>query len=1596
MKILQVLLACVRGSAGRLITDDMVYELVQTCYRMAFQGRLSELLRKTAEHTLLQVLLVVFARYGEYDPLRVSRERAAADEASANASTAAAGLASSAPAALQGVAAATGATAAPPTAASGEFVNARGVVFERDPSNGAAAPAAATATAASASAAISASTGGADGSGSADGSAVPPSPKLRPYGIACLERLFEWLCSLVRPGSLVDSNPEVRALGLHLINSLLEHRGMSIQRFPTLLAHIQDAVSHCLLQTLLAEELGVLTLTLRIVFNLYSAMKQHLKPQLELLLRAMVALVARHQSAYEHQEVVLESFAELCRMPSFGVDIYVNYDCDMHCSNLFEELCKFFYKNSFPASGALYTIHLLSLDCLLSLLQSIEARNGIAITATPAATDVAASAGLPSPATLREIQAAKALLMAGAEQLNADLKAGVKYLLDHDLVEADPATPDQPLPASMAKFLRTAPGLNPGALGEFIGRNKPFNIAVLEAYSELFVPVMSTEGFIGALRAFMQSFRVPGEAQVISRVLEVFAKHFKEHGVNAHEFADADAVYVLAYSTVLLNVDQHSERVKKRMSEAQFLQNNRGLNGGGAFPMYLQQDIFSSIHKTELRVPEESSLELVLRARDAAATDDAAAATAGTVSTRIWSDLLRRSWRQRPFVDVDGSAAYDREIFAGVWRPLVASLSVIYDTASDGPILVKAAAGFELCARSGCRFGMSDAVDSAVVALCRFSTLFAPPSGTVFDNNGGAAATATSGVANGAGLASSTGGVHPQHIGSRPRTQSTPTGHVATVAADHHGAATTDQQQLVHGAEHHSQSSLQLAAARYGRDAKAQLAAAHALRTACATARWLREAWRGVLLVIARLNSMELLPADLLALPLLYGTGDVQPAKVFRKAAAKKQASGSLLSYWFGSGSSSTSVAPQPAPLSRQMVAALTEARRAVDRLPIKRLLGGTAELSDDSLQYLLRTLAVLAVAPPPTLDEFPLAPEDGAPTSAAPAASDGDSGTDDESSRQQQQQRGAMELERRVGVSALPGTLCVELLARLLLDNRDRVSRLGLWAVARERLVAALAEARRASPLLMRTLELLFLLVAELAPSGGGAMAEELVSSLGALLSLDERVARQCGEHVVCGTKVVFERTWRVLRSAAAWETMLSLVASSAGDARAAPIGFGVLLRVVDAEAVVTTENFLFVERAAFAFARSTAIESAMSTKALECLYRLHCRVRHVLGIRDRVADPAVMALRDEAWRSYWLPLLRHLCAICTDGRTDVRNAAMMILQRALLGEDLLVLGPDGWYACFAEVLFPLSDALLQSHRDAAAAAAAAASSATTAAQQPSSTSDTNRSSESVGVTEKVSSSSFLFSPVLAAATGIQPGERPLQKWRASSAGGVGEGARGDPLEETRLRASALLCKIFLHYAATIRPSPEFNALWMSVLQYIERYMQADNSELLAEAVPESLKNILLVMSDSGVLRESASAAEDFGLWKLTWTTIARFCPRLTPSQLGIGVDTVVAVAQPTPTQATEPEAPIVDAPPPVAATPPPAAPVTTSAPAQPSAAAAAAVVPSAAPVAPSTAAFSPAAPPAPVAVQQQGGAPLRSVGGAPSHFATRVVTQF
>ena len=57
---------------------------------------------------------------------------------------------------------------------------------------------------------------------------------------------------------------------------------------------------------------------------------------------------------------------------------------------------------------------------------------------------------------------------------------------------------------------------------------------------------------------YLESFRLPGEAQKINRIMESFGRHY--HSQCPANFANADAVYVLAYSVIILNTDQHNNQ----------------------------------------------------------------------------------------------------------------------------------------------------------------------------------------------------------------------------------------------------------------------------------------------------------------------------------------------------------------------------------------------------------------------------------------------------------------------------------------------------------------------------------------------------------------------------------------------------------------------------------------------------------------------------------------------------------------------------------------------------------------------------------------------------------------------------------------------------------------------------------------------------------------------------------------------------------------------------------------------------------------------------------------------------------------------------
>jgi brefeldin A-resistance guanine nucleotide exchange factor 1 len=159
--------------------------------------------------------------------------------------------------------------------------------------------------------------------------------------------------------------------------------------------------------------------------------------------------------------------------------------------------------------------------------------------------------------------------------------------------------PEKFTPAQLAKFFKETPGLSKKLIGEYLA--KPDNTDILKAFIEGFD--FKGRRIDESLRIMLATFRLPGEAQQISRIIEEFAMwffHTKPEGI-----VSQDAAFVLAFSVILLNTDQHNKQVRKPMSLDDFVRNTRGVNDGSDFSRDYLAEIYHAIKENEIIMPEE-------------------------------------------------------------------------------------------------------------------------------------------------------------------------------------------------------------------------------------------------------------------------------------------------------------------------------------------------------------------------------------------------------------------------------------------------------------------------------------------------------------------------------------------------------------------------------------------------------------------------------------------------------------------------------------------------------------------------------------------------------------------------------------------------------------------------------------------------------------------------------------------------------------------------------------------------------------------------------------------------------------------------------
>ncbi|KAK5162607.1 GDP/GTP exchange factor for ARF, partial [Cryomyces antarcticus] len=109
-----------------------------------------------------------------------------------------------------------------------------------------------------------------------------------------------------------------------------------------------------------------------------------------------------------------------------------------------------------------------------------------------------------------------------------------------------------------------------------------------------------------------------------------------------------------------------------------FSRNLRGVNGGKDFdPEYLQA-IFDSIKTREIILPEEHD--------NKHAYDHA------------WKELLVKTQSATDLVICDTNI-FDADMFSATWKPVIATLTYVFMSATDDAVFSRVVTGFDQCAQ---------------------------------------------------------------------------------------------------------------------------------------------------------------------------------------------------------------------------------------------------------------------------------------------------------------------------------------------------------------------------------------------------------------------------------------------------------------------------------------------------------------------------------------------------------------------------------------------------------------------------------------------------------------------------------------------------------------------------------------------------------------------------------------------------------------------------------------------------------------------------------------------------------------------------------
>uniref|UniRef100_A0A8C7JL36 ARF guanine nucleotide exchange factor 2 n=1 Tax=Oncorhynchus kisutch TaxID=8019 RepID=A0A8C7JL36_ONCKI len=585
--------------------------------------------------------------------------------------------------------------------------------------------------------------------------------------------VFRSLCKLsMKP--LADGSPDPKShelrskvVSLQLLLSVLQGAGPVFRSHSMFVNAIKQYLCVALSKNGVSSVPEVFELSLAIFLTLLSHFKVHLKMQIEVFFREIfLTILETSSSSFEHKWMVIQTLTRICANAQCVVDIYVNYDCDLNAANIFERLVNDLSKIAMGRSGqelGMTPLQELSLrkkglECLVSILKCMvewsrdmyvnpnlqanlgqeqpsdgegaerklpdqtTSRRGSVSSLDSTMSSSVQSSQPDHPEQYEVIKQQKDVIEHGIELFNKKPKRGVQYLQDQGMLGT---TAEE-----IAQFLHQEERLDTTQVGEYLGENIRFNKEVMYNYVDQLD--FCGRDFVSALRAFLEGFRLPGEAQKIDRLMEKFAARYLECNQGQGEFASADTAYVLAFSIIMLTTDLHSPQVKNKMTKEQYIRMNRGINDSKDLPEEYLSSIYHEIAGKKIAMKDSKEHTITPKTSKHNVANEKQRRLLYDVEMEQMAKTAKAlmeavSHAQAPFFSAT-HLEHVRPMFKLAWTPLLAAFSVGLQDCDDQEVASLCLEGIRCAVRIACIFSMQLERDAYVQALARFTLLTASSS----------------------------------------------------------------------------------------------------------------------------------------------------------------------------------------------------------------------------------------------------------------------------------------------------------------------------------------------------------------------------------------------------------------------------------------------------------------------------------------------------------------------------------------------------------------------------------------------------------------------------------------------------------------------------------------------------------------------------------------------------------------------------------------------------------------------------------------------------------------------------------------------------